>query len=79
MFNKFFNLYIRYKTKNLKAIPLFVMTFNWKKFQKDGKKDSCLLYVLHADIANDSVLRKKLSECVDYIRDNYNMEIFTKI
>lgn len=38
MFNKFFNLYIRYKTKNFKAIPLFVMTFDWKEFQKDGKR-----------------------------------------
>ena len=79
MFNKFFNLYIRYKTKNLKAIPLFVMTFNWKKFQKDGKENSCMLYTLHPDIANDLVLRKKLCECVDYIRDNYDMETFTKI
>lgn len=78
MFNKFFNLYIRYKTKNLKAIPLFVMTFNWEKFQKDGKKDSCILNI-HPDIANDQFVRKKLSECVDYIRDNYDMEIFTKI
>ena len=79
MFNKFFNLYIRYKTKNLKAIPLFVMTFDWKKFQKDGKENSCMLYTLHPDIANDLVLRKKLCECVDYIRDNYDMETFTKI
>ena len=65
MFNKFFNLYIRYKTKNLKAIPLFVMTFDWKKFQKDGKKDSCILNI-HPDIANDQFVREKLSECVDY-------------
>lgn len=79
MFKKIFNLYIRYKTKNLKAIPLFVMTFDWKKFQKDGKENSCILYTLHPDIANDLVLRRKLSECVDYIRDNYDMEIFTKI
>ena len=78
MFNKFFNLYIRYKTKNLKAIPLFVMTFDWKKFQKDGKKDSSILNI-HPDIANDQFVREKLSECVDYIRDNYDMEIFTKI
>lgn len=78
MFNKFFNLYIRYKTKNLKAIPLFVMTFDWKKFQKDGKKDSCILNI-HPDIANDQFVREKLSECVDHIRDNYDMEIFTKI
>ena len=79
MFKKLSNLYIRCKTKNLKTIPLFVMTFNWKKFKEDGKKDSCLLYVLHPDIANDQFVREKLSECVDYIRDNYDMEIFTKI
>lgn len=79
MFKKIFNLYIRYKTKNLKAIPLFVMTFDWKKFQKGGKKDSCTLYSIHPDIANDPFLKEKLSECVDYIRDNYDMEIFTKI
>ena len=79
MFNKFFNLYIRYKTKNLKAIPLFVMTFDWKKFQKDGKENSCMLYTLHPDIAKDQFLKKKLSECVDYIRDSYDMEMFTEI
>ena len=48
-------------------------------FQKDGKENSCMLYTLHPDIANDLVLRKKLCECVDYIRDNYDMETFTKI
>ena len=55
------------------------MTFDWKKFQKDGKENSCMLYILHPDIANDLVLRKKLCDCVDYIRDNYDMEMFTKI
>lgn len=79
MIKKLCNLYIRYKTKNLKAIPLFVMTFNWKKFQKDGKKDSCTLYSIHPDIAKDQFLKEKLSECVDYIRDNYDMEMFTKL
>ena len=74
-----FNLYIRHKTKNLTMIPLFVMTFDWKKFQKGGKENSCMLYTLHPDIANDLILRKKLCDCVDYIRDNYDMEIFTKI
>nr|DAV43112.1 MAG TPA: hypothetical protein [Caudoviricetes sp.] len=55
------------------------MTFDWKKFQKYGKKDSCTLYSMHPDIANDPFLKEKLSECVDYIRDNYDMETFTKI
>jgi hypothetical protein len=79
VFKKIFNLYIRYKTKNLTRIPLFIITFDWKKFHKDGKENSCMLYILHPDIAKDQFLKKKLSECVDYIRDNYNMEIFTKI
>ena len=79
MFKKIFNLSIRYKTKNLTRIPLFIMTFDWKKFHKDGKENSCMLYILHPDIAKDQFLKKKLSECVDYIRDNYDMEIFTKL
>ena len=79
MIKKLCNLYIRHKTKNLTRIPLFTMTFDWKKFQEDGKKGSCLLYALHPDIANDQFLKEKLSECVDYIRDNYDMEMFTKI
>ena len=78
MLKKIFNLYISYTTKNLKAIPLFIMTFDWNKFQKDGKKDSCML-AIHPDIANDPFLKEKLSECVNYIRDNYDMENFTKI
>lgn len=78
MIKKLCNLYIKHKTKNLTRIPLFTMTFDWKKFQEDGKKDSCILNI-HPDIANDQFVREKLSECVDYIRDNYDMEIFTKI
>lgn len=79
MIKKLCNLYIKHKTKNLTRIPLFVMIFDWKKFQEDGKKGSCLLYALHPDIAKNQFLKEKLSECVDYIRDNYDMEMFTKI
>lgn len=79
MIEKLCSLYIKHKTKNLTRIPLFVMTFDWKKFQKDGKEGSCIMYTIHPDIANDQFVREKLSECVDYIRDNYDMEIFTKI
>ena len=35
MIKKLCNLYIRHKTKNLTRIPLFTMTFDWKKFQED--------------------------------------------
>ena len=45
MIKKLCNLYIRHKTKNLTRIPLFTMTFDWKKFQKDGKENSCMLVI----------------------------------
>lgn len=79
MIKKIANYWLKHKTKNLTRIPLFMMTFNWKKFQKDGKENSCMLYTLHPDIAKDQFLKEKLCECVDYIRDNYDMEMFTKI
>lgn len=79
MIKKLSNFWLKRKTDNLTKIPLFIMMFNWRKFQKDGKDGSCLLYALHPDIAKDLFLREKLQECVDYIRDNYDMETFTKI
>nr|DAY20321.1 MAG TPA: ubiquitin thioesterase [Caudoviricetes sp.] len=79
MIKKISNFWFKRKTDNLTKIPLFIMMFNWRKFQKDGKDGSCLLYALHLDIAKDTFLREKLQECVDYIRDNYDMEKFTKI
>lgn len=79
MIKKLCNLYIKHKTKNLTWIPLFVMTFDWQKFQKEGKEGSCIMHTIHPYIAKDPILKEKLSECVDYIRDNYDMEIFTKI
>lgn len=78
MFEKIFNLYIRYKTKNLTRIPLIIMTFDYEKFKKHGKKNTCTMYP-HPELAKDEFLRKKLNECADYIRDNYDMEIFTKL
>lgn len=78
MIKRLYNIWLKRKTKNFTRIPLFTMTFDWAKFQKDGKKNSCLIHI-HPDIANDLVLRRKLCDCVDYIRDNYDMEIFTKI
>ena len=79
MIKRLYNIWFKQQTKNFTRIPVFVMTFDWKKFQKDRKENSCMLYTLHPDIAKDQFLKKKLSECVDYIRDNYDMETFTKI
>lgn len=72
------NCWIRHKTKNLTRIPLFIMTFNYRKYKADGKKDSCMFYT-HPDIAKDEFVKSKLQEVVDYIRDNYDLNIFTKI
>lgn len=72
------NRWIRRKTKNLTRIPLFIMAFNYRKYKADGKKDSCMFYS-HPDIANDEFVKGKLQEVVDYIRDNYDLDIFTKI
>ena len=72
------NLYIRYKTKNLKRIPLFTMTFNYPKYKSVGKKDSCMFYA-HPNIVQDEFVKSKLQEVVDHIRDNYDLEIFTRI
>ena len=72
------NKWYRYKTKKLKMIPLFAMTFDFEKFKQYGKKDSCTWHV-HPDFANDEFLREEMQKCVDYVRDNYDMETFTRI
>jgi hypothetical protein len=55
-----------------------MMTFNYRKYKAQGKKDSCMLYS-HPDIANDEFVKGKLQEVVDYIRDNYDLDSFTRI
>lgn len=78
MIKKIVNCWIRYKTKNLTRIPLFTMTFDYRKYKSQGKKDSCVFYA-HPNIAQDEFVKGKLQEVVDYIRDNYDLDIFTKI
>ena len=78
MIKKIANCWIRHKTKNLTRIPLFTMTFNYRKYKADGKKDSCMLYA-HPDIAKDEFVKSKLQEVANYIRDNYDLDIFTRI
>ena len=78
MIKRIVNCWIRHKTKNLTIIPLFTMTFNYRKYKEQGKKDSCTLHC-HPDIANDKFVKEKLCEVADHIRDNYDLDIFTKI
>lgn len=58
-------------TNNQKEIPLLVITFNRIKYRKFGNKNSCDLK-LHP-MLKDEILKSKLNDIVDYIRDNYDM------
>ena len=73
-----FNMWLRHRTKNLTRIPLFTMTFDYRKYQRDGKPGSCTFYA-HPDIAQDKFVKEKLCEVVDHIRDNYDLDIFTRV
>lgn len=76
---KLFNLWWKIKSKNLTCIPLFVMTFDYQKFKKYGKKGSCVFHTVHPDLFKDEFLKEKLTECVDHIREKYDLEIFAGI
>lgn len=78
MFKRLCNFWIRRKTKNLTRIPLFTMIFDYRKYQQDGKPGSCTFYA-HPDIAQDEFVKEKLGEVVDHIRDNYDLDIFTRV
>lgn len=78
MYKRFWNFWIKKKTKNYTEIPLFVMLFNYKQYKEQGKAGSCQFWC-HPDIANDEFVKEKLSEVVDYIRDSYDLDKFTKI
>lgn len=73
-----FNIWLRHRTKNLTRIPLFTMTFDYRKYRRDGKTGSCTFFA-HPDIAQDEFVKEKLCEVVDHIRDNYDLDIFTRI
>lgn len=72
-----FNMWLRHRTKNLTRIPLFTMTFDYRKYQRDGKPGSRTFFT-HPDIAQDEFVKEKLCEAVDHIRDNYDLDIFTR-
>ena len=73
------NLIVRLQTKGYRRVPLFFVTFDYKKFLEWGKKDSCTAYFLHPDLKNDEFLNKKMQECIDYVRDTYDMEQIVKL
>lgn len=78
LFEKLANKWIEFKTKKHTQIPLLYIVFNYKKFLEYGEKGSCNIH-FHPDLKDDKELQNMLFNIVDYIRDNYDMERFTKI
>ena len=78
MIKRICNWWIKFRTKNYTLIPLFTVTFDYNKFMAEGKAGSCTVHI-HPDIAEDDFLEERLQQCIDYIRDNYDMDNFTKI
>lgn len=69
--------WIKRKTKNFTEIPLFWATFNYHKYKKDGKEGSCTINI-HPSIATDRFVLDMLRELANYIRDNCDLDAFTK-
>lgn len=65
----------RYITKNYTKVPLIIVTFNYRYYQKHGKKGSCNA-TCNPLFAQDEKLKKMFEEMIDYIRDNYDVEKF---
>lgn len=64
-------------TKNYTEVPLFFVNFDWKKYDTEGEKYSCVLKI-HPSLKDDSKIRTGLETIIDYIRTNYDMEELTK-
>ena len=73
-----FNHWLCRKTKNLTQIPIFYMTFDYRKYKKHGKENSCTFHCL-PEISNDEFVKNRLSEVVDYVRDNYDLDKIVRI
>lgn len=78
MIKKILDLWYRHKTKKLRKIPLFVMFFDFEKYNENGAKGSCD-WMPHPELEKDTFLREEMQKCVDYVRENYDMKIFTEI
>ena len=79
MIKRIANWFVRWKTKGYTRIPLFMVTLDYKKFREEGKPGSCTMYNLHPGFIEDEYLQSRLQECIDHIRDNYDMEQVIKL
>lgn len=78
MLTKLLNKCLRKMTKNYTEIPLFYIAFDFQKYRESGEEGSCLIHHL-PDFDNDEELKQLMFDVIDYIRENYDMEQFTKV
>ncbi|MED4284986.1 hypothetical protein P4679_24005 [Priestia megaterium] len=65
-------------TKDHKEVPLFHITFNFKKHQETEGRESCDLK-LHPSLTNDKFIIEQLSELFNYTSKEYAKEVFDEL
>ena len=76
MINWIIQRWYRYKTKDYTKIPLFLVVFNHKDYMQ-GIDKNCYLY-MHPLVEDDDEFKALTKDLSDYIRDNYDMTMFTR-
>lgn len=71
------NIWLKKKTENFKKCPLFSVTVDLPKLKAYGKKDSCEIIGL-PEILDDEEAVRLIKKAVDYIRDNYDLDVIAK-
>ena len=78
MLKRIIQMWYRRKTAKLTKIPLITIVFDYEEY-KNGVEKNCHAYY-HPEIpVTDTVLNDKLKDCVDYIRENYDMVRFAEV
>lgn len=76
---KLLNRWIKKETDGYTNVPLFWVTFNYEKYQKEGKENTCTVHLIDPDLSNDKFVREHLEMVIDHIRNEYDMEKIVKI
>ena len=78
MLKRLIQWWYKRKTNKLTKIPLITIVFDYEEY-KNGVEKNCHAYY-HPEIpVTDTVLNDKLKDCVDYIRENYDMKCFAEV
>lgn len=77
MLNNMLNKINKKLTNNYNSIPLFWVSFNLNEYLEYGKKNSCVVKI-HPVLNEDEYVIDTLNKLVDYIRNEYDMELLSK-